>query len=504
VANPNTLFFKTDTHHHQEKLKNIFPFILGAENNATFETRRKLALLEAELLEKGRILDAFEKRSATWLNEFKGFFMEGRALGLLPNAPEPTEDWKTEAFVGYLTPLPAEIQNNRVFRIERGAAARLARQVAEIQSREQDLSKEISDRTRKLTRLERLKTSAGGYNEALGTQAIRLSPLGWFSREIEKNHQCPVCRSETPSAVEEVRELSALANSVSESLGAVENASRVLDKERIAIEEEIRKREEELNGVRELLSRIEEQSEEAKDQRQTLKQIYDFGGRLRQELAKYEESQNDSSIRKEIDKLSARAKELRKEIDEGRIRTELKKAIDSVTSIARVYAEVLGVEHFDRPMRLDIENLTLRIAGPSGREDYLWEIGSAANWMGYHLAIILALHEHFLSVRHSPVPQFLFIDQPSQAFFPERLAEERRKRNRTDADPELDLDDALRVERILKALSLAIARTRESLQIVLIEHVGEAAWKGIPNVQIVERWRGDDALVPKDWKPTSH
>ena len=46
-------------------------------------------------------------------------------------------------------------------------------------------------------------------------------------------------------------------------------------------------------------------------------------------------------------------------------------------------------------------------------------IARFANTGGYHIATLLALHEHFLNVSHNPGPQFLIVDQPSQAFFPE-------------------------------------------------------------------------------------
>ena len=44
-------------------------------------------------------------------------------------------------------------------------------------------------------------------------------------------------------------------------------------------------------------------------------------------------------------------------------------------------------------------------------------MGSGANWVGFHLITHLALHRHF--VQHGrPVPAFLFLDQPSQVYYP--------------------------------------------------------------------------------------
>lgn len=52
-----------------------------------------------------------------------------------------------------------------------------------------------------------------------------------------------------------------------------------------------------------------------------------------------------------------------------------------------------------------------------GARKFLWEIGSGANWLAYHVATSIALHEMFSEMRHSPVPTFVVYDQPSQAYF---------------------------------------------------------------------------------------
>ncbi|MCX4966163.1 DUF3732 domain-containing protein [Streptomyces sp. NBC_00654] len=53
---------------------------------------------------------------------------------------------------------------------------------------------------------------------------------------------------------------------------------------------------------------------------------------------------------------------------------------------------------------------------PAGRLP-LTRIGSAKNHIGYHLVAHLALHT-YLRRSNRPVPGFLMLDQPTQAFFP--------------------------------------------------------------------------------------
>jgi hypothetical protein len=52
IANPNVLFFKADTPEHREKLKTIFPYVLGAVTPAILEARWELDRLQRTLRRK--------------------------------------------------------------------------------------------------------------------------------------------------------------------------------------------------------------------------------------------------------------------------------------------------------------------------------------------------------------------------------------------------------------------------------------------------------------------
>ena len=48
----------------------------------------------------------------------------------------------------------------------------------------------------------------------------------------------------------------------------------------------------------------------------------------------------------------------------------------------------------------------------------LSDLGSGANWLAFHLSASLSFLKLFSYKNKSPVPNFLFIDQPSQVYFP--------------------------------------------------------------------------------------
>jgi hypothetical protein len=141
-----------------------------------------------------------------------------------------------------------------------------------------------------------------------------------------------------------------------------------------------------------------------------------------------------------------------------------------------------GVEGAHDPAELNTKELTLQISR-SGRRDYLSEIGSASNWLGYHLSILLSLHLYFLSLERDPVPAFLMLDQPSQVYFPTKLAGRKR-------DIDLDEDDRSRVRAIFAELARVVSSTKGQLQLIVVDHAGKDIWGDLPGVHPVDDWRG--------------
>jgi hypothetical protein len=84
VANPDVLFFKADTTEHREKLKTIFPYVLGAITAAILQARFELDRLNRILRRKeGELREIFTASSA-WRLEAQGWLRQAIELGLLP------------------------------------------------------------------------------------------------------------------------------------------------------------------------------------------------------------------------------------------------------------------------------------------------------------------------------------------------------------------------------------------------------------------------------------
>ena len=146
--------------------------------------------------------------------------------------------------------------------------------------------------------------------------------------------------------------------------------------------------------------------------------------------------------------------------------------------------------------RLEISTLTLKVKNASGRDDYLWEIGSASNWLAYHIATILAFQQFFQTRGSVAVPNFVIFDQPSQVYFPQRS----RNSTLSEEDVQIADEDKQAVQKIFIAMDKFLHDTQKDVQIIVTEHADEDIWGDVSSSHLVERWRGsNDKLIPAEW-----
>jgi hypothetical protein len=501
IANPYTLFFKADTMEHREKLiRSVLPYVLGAVDSETLEKRAKLRLLEADLRLKREQLEQARRASLMWLGRLQSFYATARDNNLLPNAMEPEANWSPEIYVSLLSKIPEHLRDNPLPEMQTGSTRRAVREMTAIRNEYERLLRTKEDKRRKLSKLSLVSSSASHYSQALDKQSERLLPVGWFAERIRESHECPLCGSDTDQGKQQIEKLAVAAKEVASTLATVATRSSSFETEILQLEKELGELETNIQQVEIRLNSAEERSVQVKEARNRRDFIHGFVGELKAALEGIRAGSDVSLLAKEEKALARDVMELQNKVNEAGIRERMRSSLASISSKISHYAQLMHVEHSNRHWELDERNLTLRTAGANQRSTHLWEIGSAANWMGFHVATLLALHEHFRSVLHNPVPKFLILDQPSQAFFPEGLSGPRIDRIQGKQSKNLS-DDLARLKLVFRALSEAVDRTSKGLQIIVLEHADATVWKGIPNVHQVQEWRDQDALVPLEWKP---
>ncbi|MEK6307282.1 MAG: DUF3732 domain-containing protein [Pantoea dispersa] len=175
-----------------------------------------------------------------------------------------------------------------------------------------------------------------------------------------------------------------------------------------------------------------------------------------------------------------------------------------VNSLIEKYADILNLERRGK-IFLDKNELTLSFKESEySKSEYLWEVGSGANWMGYHLSTFLALHEFLSSPGNENLPpfSFLIIDQPSQVYFPsaasgENILDEINSHNQLMTARE---NDILATKKIFEMLSSAIESNAFKFQVIVLEHADQTIWGEIPHTYEAAQWKtAKDGLIPKEW-----
>lgn len=146
------------------------------------------------------------------------------------------------------------------------------------------------------------------------------------------------------------------------------------------------------------------------------------------------------------------------------------------------WAKELQLEYGDNPYRLDMNKVTVVVDKPE-RPVPLKQLGSGSNWVGVHLISYFALQHFFISANR-PVPRFIFLDQPSQVYFPSEMDEKQIDWNEVD-----------------KMYQFIINRTNDvkgKLQVIVVDHA-DLKNDFFRKFVCENWWSSNDNLVPRDW-----
>ena len=211
-------------------------------------------------------------------------------------------------------------------------------------------------------------------------------------------------------------------------------------------------------------------------------------GKIQQYVDSAEIADSRASSQESVETERARVAVLESELDAEGIRDKLNAFLNIIGRYMTEYSDELNLEHHGSQLRLDIRNLTV-VADTMDGAVPLFRMGSGENWVGYHVLAHIALHKWFRA-KNRPVPGFLILDQPSQAYYPPEQDSEGSLDGLTD-------EDQTAVQRLFQLISSAADELAPDLQIIVLDHADlKREWF---ERAVVERWRQGKKLVPKSW-----
>lgn len=490
VANPDVLFFKTNTYEHREKLRKIFPYVLGAVTPALMAKQFELQRIRSELRRKERELKEAQEVSARWLADLTSKFSEAQELGLAPRSEEPPTR-------GQMIELLEEVvaRTDLTITVSTATISEALSELNGLEAEEREVSRELTTLRHRLEEMNRIRAGSQQYEAAISLQRGRLQLSSWLVGHTDNEADCPMCGSQTASARERLELLSGRLQEVEAAAGVDKEVPAAFDRELQRVTAEVGVTTERLRSVQIRKRALSGRSKEASERQFAAKKAERFVGNLEAALDLHRRLGGDSDLVDEVAKLREVARGLEAELREQDVETRKRRALDAVNTLAGRLLPFLDVENPDEPISLEINDLTIKVRG-TDRDDYLSEIGSGSNWLSYHVAMLLALHQFYLTRPHSPVPGFLVLDQPSQVYFPKNLI---RRPDDEEQDLRVRDEDIEAVRKVFEVLGQVVLKAKGKLQVIVLDHAGRGVWGEIPGVVGRKEWRGGVKLVPMAW-----
>jgi hypothetical protein len=480
IANRRFLFHRQGEQFFPAAIRDSLPYFLGAVDENHFlalkrfqDVRTRLRRHEREYEEVRITTQEATTVAATLLNE-------ARRVGLLNPDDVATDVTSVLALLRRATeprPMNLDLIDDPTADLE------------QLEERRRRLRSELLDMKDEIGEVERAGREASEFEKETREQEARLVSIGLIHGPTEHpTDVCPVCESHLSVPVPTADEIRRTLAGVGTQLASVRRDSPRLQERLASLEARRAELEEQLRiAQRQMAQRIADNERLRVQQNQFAEQAR-VAGRTAYYLESATTAAPQSNLNQLITRLRAELAELEKVLDDDAMESRLDTALNLVGQELTIYSGHLGLEHGNNALRLDRKHLTVvadTIDGPLS----LSQIGSGENWVGYHVAAHLALHNIFRK-RRRPVPAFLMLDQPSQAHYPP----EQDRNGQTAGLPD---EDQAAVHKLFEVIANYARTLHPTMQVIVCDHVElRDDWF---REAIVQRWRDGIALIPPDW-----
>lgn len=474
IAAKNFLFHHQSEDYITQAIKDTIPYFLGAisEEALTLENersilKRKLTLAKRKLEENRYLMGGGSERAIALIGEARrvglidmSVQVDYQDYQMMYSILQEAMDWK-----------PREISSNRGMD-----------RLTFLQNRLQDMHSELDEIEISIDNAKRFIGETRGYSSEAQHQKLRLESIGLFEQIDFNPGKCPLCSGTLEQSLPTVEMMRASIISLDKS---IENVTREQPKLRNFIsdlEKEREKKREEIRALEVEIDGLYKQEDEKKRLRDINARIGKVIGRISLWIESVENDMESDALEQSVKKIEDRIEEIDGILDRDSVEERKQSALSRIQGNMTTWAKELHLEHCDNPYRLDLNKVTVMV-DKFERPVPLKQLGSGSNWVGVHLITYFALQHFFINAKR-PVPRFLFLDQPSQVYFPSELDEK-----------EIDWNEVNKMYRFI------IERTKEAegkLQVIVVDHANlkEGEFK---NYICENWWPIDQNLVPNDW-----
>ncbi|MGB7327620.1 MAG: DUF3732 domain-containing protein [Rubripirellula sp.] len=479
IADQTSLFYRQEDDGIPQSIRDTLPYFLGAVGDEQLNNiqrlrraKRELKLLQRRLEDEESIVGRDNSRALELLSE-------ARQMGIIGSAKTLVE---REAILAALREAlnwsPAENSEPSNSQVRR------------LRDQRQDLLNDLESVQVEVEAARSFALDQKGFSVEAGEQKNRLEAIGLYRHEEAVSTQCPLCQQNLDVEIP-------TATNIRESLERINAQIDSLVRQTPRLEAYIQERLDRVDSIRQTITEnkagleaIYAQEEAIREQRNETARQARVVGRISLFLDSAREVDESAELRDAILAAERKVNRLEKLTASSGTRERLDASLSVIGSSMSAWAKRLRIEHSEYPMSLDVQNLTVR--GFDGVEPItMAKMGSGANWVGCHLIAHLGLHEWFIN-QNRPVPRFLFLDQPTQAYFPPDESVTDRS-----VDDLID-EDRVAVNEMFRLIFDVVEELSPNLQIIITDHADlPDSWF---QDAVIERWRGGQFLVPDVWE----
>ena len=496
VANQNILFYKTHAHEHRERLRNWFPFILGAENLDILKARQRLQEVEKRLNQLKREYEKAKAHSSAWMANMLGHLKVAKEYGLLEQ--DVTDITEAENLLVAAKHLLENIPEHSLTGKNNIEVAN--DEIAKLEAEEEELSTKIGLNKKRLNNLNKLKSGLHEYGNAIRKRVERLHISQWLDDIAMEATACPACGSvEHPKSHIELHKISAAFRKYENESKNLAEVPTSFSREEMKINSELENLLEQKKAIQKRFDLLMARDKKAQQEFQRRKNMFLFLGHLKASMETFESLGDGGEFKEEISDLEIEIATLKQLTDYSGVQRRIEVATSKIAQRILNNLQTLDVEDKYRKIapKFDIKDLNISVRSDDGHWHFLSEVGSASNWVSFHLSLMCSLQEYFLEQETSCVPSFVIFDQPSQVYFPKMKNSE--KENDSELDPKFESEDEEAVRCMFRTIANSIKRSNGGWQSIILDHADSGIYGKIEGIHEVEKWRNGKKLIPEEW-----
>lgn len=483
ISSKEQLLYRQNEDHMQQTIKDTLPILLGVapQNLLEIESKLREARRELRILEKA-IAEAMQSRRHLNTNGV-GLLSEARQLDIVKSerVPETTEeilDLLREAARWQPSTVPDE---------DTGRIAALEGELATLRAERKFLKQRLD--------AARLFADKGaGFSREASEQQDRLASINALPRNPQTGAW------QWPFAEENLGMDSPIAESLLAELHSLNTEMARVTGERPQLQSFMAELDGEIAETSRLIGDKEQELASAIATSEAVARLGNLNnaaakvvGRISYFLDTFSPEADVTESEKRKRALQRRIEELGKQSGADDSKERLASILNIISSNIGGYAKELRAEFSEYNFRLDLANLTVVVDRPD-RPIPMHRTGGGANHLAYHLGALLSLHQ-FAAANGRPIPQFLFLDQPTQVYFPSEAVYKNADGSfeRTEADSDVE-----RVRTLFALLHSFVTELCPGFQIIVTEHANlREDW--FQQALVEPPWTKPPALVPEEW-----